>query len=79
MRQRPDDAHRSRSDRVPPLNERDLETLRHLADGRSTAQIAAALSISSNTARSRIRRLQVRLAVPDREQIVDAARRLGVV
>jgi DNA-binding CsgD family transcriptional regulator len=61
------------------LSERDLEALRHLAAGRSTAQIAVAMSISTNTVRTRIRRVQDKLAAPDRDQVVDAARILGVL
>ena len=61
------------------LSDRDLELLRHLADGRSTPQIASAMSVTSNTARTRIRRVQRKLALDHREQLVDAARGLGVV
>ena len=61
------------------LNRRDIEVLRCLANGNSTAQIAASLSVSSNTARTRIRRLQVKLDVPDREATVRAAQDLGVL
>jgi DNA-binding CsgD family transcriptional regulator len=64
---------------APGLNERDLELLRHLADGRSTPQIAAAMSVTSNTARTRIRRVQRKLATYERAQVVEAARELGVI
>ena len=60
------------------LTQRDLELLRLLAAGRSTSQIAAAMSVTSNTARTRIRRIQGKLAVPDRRGVVPAARELGV-
>ncbi|MGY1606740.1 MULTISPECIES: response regulator transcription factor [unclassified Geodermatophilus] len=66
-----------RADATPTLSERDLETLRHLAAGRSTGQIAAAMSISTNTVRGRVRRLLGKLAVSDRDRVVDAARALG--
>jgi DNA-binding CsgD family transcriptional regulator len=63
-----------------PLNPRDREVLRQLAAGRSTAQIARALSVSSNTARTRIRRVSAKLAVTGgRHDAVDAARVLGLV
>src|SRR4051794_19495204 len=39
------------------LNPRDRELLAHLRDGRSTTQIAAAMAVSTNTVRSRVRRL----------------------
>jgi DNA-binding CsgD family transcriptional regulator len=63
----------------PALTARDVELLRHLADGRSTAQIAAAMSVTSNTARTRIRRVQGKLAVSGRRQLLDAARGHGVI
>src|SRR6476661_6291171 len=40
------------------LTGRDLEALQHLAAGRSTAAIAEAMSISTNTVRGHIHRLQ---------------------
>jgi DNA-binding NarL/FixJ family response regulator len=61
------------------LSERDQELVRHLSHGRSTAQIAAAMSVSSNTARTRIRRIAVKLAVTDRSDVVRAARMHGLV
>lgn len=63
----------------PALTERDREVLRHLADGMSTARVAAVMSISTNTVRTRIRRLQRKLTVLERDQIVDVARGLGIV
>jgi DNA-binding CsgD family transcriptional regulator len=68
-----------RSDRGLRLNERDLALLRHLADGRSTPQIAAAMSVTGNTVRTRIRRVQRKLAASRREAVVAEARHLGVV
>jgi DNA-binding CsgD family transcriptional regulator len=64
---------------VAALNLRDLEVLDRLAEGASTAGVAAALSISGNTARTRIRRVQRKLDVPDRSAAVRAARDLGVL
>lgn len=61
------------------LTDRDLELVRHLAQGRSTAQIARAMAVSSNTARTRIRRVSGKLAVADRYAVVAAARSLGLV
>jgi LuxR family maltose regulon positive regulatory protein len=61
------------------LNLRDLQVLDGLAEGRSTARIASDLSISSNTARTRIHRLERKLEVTDRAAAVDAARELGVL
>jgi len=63
----------------PALNPRDVVVLRCLADGRSTAQIAASLSVSDNTARTRIRRLESKLHVSERSAAVRAGRDLGVL
>jgi DNA-binding CsgD family transcriptional regulator len=62
----------------PRLNDRDRELVRHLAQGRSTAQIAAAMSVSTNTARTRIRRVEGKLAVSGRHEVVRAARMHGI-
>jgi DNA-binding CsgD family transcriptional regulator len=67
------------ADGGPVLTDRDVELLRHLAEERSTAEIAAALAVTSNTARTRIRRVQGKLAVSGRRQLVEAARGLGVI
>jgi DNA-binding CsgD family transcriptional regulator len=62
-----------------PLTERDLEALRHLAAGRSTAAIAAAMSVSTNTVRTRIHRVQDKLGAVARDQVVSRARTLGLL
>jgi DNA-binding CsgD family transcriptional regulator len=79
MPQPSDEIGRVRPDGTPALTARDLEALRHLAVGRSTAQIAVAMSISTNTVRTRIRRIQDKLAISDRDRVVDAARSLGLL
>ena len=61
------------------LNPRDVAVLRCLADGRSTAQIAESLSVTGNTARTRIRRLEAKLHVSERSAAVRAGRDLGVL
>ena len=61
------------------LTLRDLEVLRCLADGKSTAQVAAALAVTSNTARTRIRRVQGKLDVTGRGAAVRTAQELGVL
>ena len=61
------------------LNRRDVEVLQYLAEGKSTSQIAGHLAVSSNTARTRIRRIQTRLDVTDRAAAVRTARELGVL
>ena len=60
------------------LNPRDIYVLRLLADGRSTGQIATALSVSSNTVRTRIRRVERKLGVSERSAAVRAAGDLGL-
>jgi DNA-binding CsgD family transcriptional regulator len=65
--------------RAPRATVRDLELLRHLTGGLSTARIAAAMSITVNTVRTRIRRLEHKLSVGGRDQVVDCARQLGII
>jgi DNA-binding CsgD family transcriptional regulator len=67
------------ADGIPVLTDRDVELLEYMAEGRSTSQIAAAMSVTSNTARTRIRRVQGKLAVPARSQVVHTARELGII
>ncbi|MBB3084472.1 response regulator transcription factor [Geodermatophilus sabuli] len=65
--------------RASALNRRDLEVLGCLARGRSTAQIASSLSVSTNTARTRIRRVQRKLDVVGRGAAVRAAQDQGAL
>ncbi len=64
---------------APALSPRDRRILAYLAEGRSTAGIAAALSVTGNTARTGIRRLQRKLDVTDRTAAVHAAQQLGLL
>ncbi|WP_409331250.1 response regulator transcription factor [Trujillonella humicola] len=78
------DPHSADSDGVrhdgrPHLSARELDALRLLAEGRSTAQVAAAMSISRNTARARIHHLRTKLDVSSRQQVVPRARDLGLL
>ena len=70
---------RAGSDGAPTLSVRELQALRLLAEGRSTAQIAAAMSISTNTARARIHHLRAKLGAGDRQQLLPRARALGLL
>jgi DNA-binding CsgD family transcriptional regulator len=63
----------------PALTERDVILLRCLAGGGSTAQIADALAVSINTARTRLRRMQEKLGVSSRSQLALAARSLDLL
>lgn len=60
------------------LSERDVVLVRHLSRGGSVAEVAAALSVSRNTARTRIRRVKAKLAVPAHGELAAAARGLGL-
>ena len=59
----------------PHLTPRQHEVLRLLEEGRSTAQIASELHISTETARNHIRRLLRALGVHSRLEAVAVARR----
>jgi DNA-binding CsgD family transcriptional regulator len=61
------------------LNARDVELLRHLAAGRSTSQIAAAMAVSGNTVRTRIHRVTAKLDVNTRANAVTAAEVRGLL
>jgi DNA-binding NarL/FixJ family response regulator len=64
---------------VPHLTKRQLEVLRLLAEGRSTAEIATALGLSHTTIRNYIANLLVALGVHTRLQAVIAARKAGLI
>jgi DNA-binding NarL/FixJ family response regulator len=60
------------------LSQRELEVVRLLARQMSTTQIAAALSISVNTVRARVRGALRKLGADDREGVAGAARARGL-
>ena len=62
-------AGRPRDD-VPALSERQRELLGHLAAGRSVRQTAAAMSVSTNTVRTHVRRLVVKFGADERHDAV---------
>jgi DNA-binding CsgD family transcriptional regulator len=64
---------------APHLKPRDVELLHHLAAGRSTAQIAAAMDLSGNTVRTRIHRVTAKLYVSSRTDAVRTAEAHGVL
>lgn len=64
---------------VPHLTKRQLEVLRLLAEGRSTAEIATELRLSQTTVRNYIANLLVALGVHTRLQAVIAARKAGLI
>ena len=69
----------ARSDTAPALSSREREVLEHRADGRSTAQIAAALSVSTNTVRDRWRHVLSKLDAEEWPEAVHRARVLRII
>ena len=63
----------------PQLTPRQLDVLRYLAAGRSTAQIAARLGISNETVRNHVRGIMQRLGVHSRLEAVLRAHQGGLV
>jgi DNA-binding NarL/FixJ family response regulator len=64
---------------APHLTERQLQVLRLLAEGRSTAEIATELGLRQTTVRNYIANLLIALGVHTRLQAVVAATRAGVI
>jgi DNA-binding NarL/FixJ family response regulator len=61
------------------LTKRQLEVLRLLAEGKSTAQVAAELGLSCTTVRNYIANLLTALGVHSRLQAVVVARNAGIL
>jgi DNA-binding NarL/FixJ family response regulator len=64
---------------VSELTQRQHEVLRLLAEGRSTQEIASALSLSPTTVRNYIAKILASLEVHTRLQAVIVAKRRGLV
>jgi DNA-binding NarL/FixJ family response regulator len=64
---------------IEPLSERELEVLRHLAQGKSNKEIAAALNIAEGTAKNHMTNILGKLGALDRTQAALRARDLGLV
>jgi DNA-binding NarL/FixJ family response regulator len=61
------------------LTKRQLDVLHHLAEGRSTDEIATALAVSRATARNHIANLLTAMGAHSRLQAVVIARRVGIL
>ncbi len=61
------------------LTPRELEVLQSLADGKSTAEIAASLFISPRTVRSHVKNVLAKLGVHSKLEAVTMALRYGVI
>lgn len=64
---------------VENLTDRELEVLRHMAQGLSNPQIARLLYISPNTLKAHSQRIFAKLDVHNRLQAVSKAKRLGLI
>jgi DNA-binding NarL/FixJ family response regulator len=61
------------------LSGRELEVLRHVARGRSNAEVAAALHLSETTVKTYLGRLQLKLGLRDRLHAVVTAYETGLI
>ena len=64
---------------LPVLTPRELQVIELLARQMSTTQISAAMSISVNTVRTRVRQALRKLGTDDRKGAVQTARERGLV
>ena len=64
---------------VNPLTEREIEVLRHVADGASNRDVAAAMFIGEATVKTHLIHIYDKLGVTDRTAAVTTALRLGLI
>lgn len=62
-----------------PLSERELEVLRHLAEGRSNREIARALFLTEGTVKNHVTSVLAKLGVRDRTQAALRAHHMGIL
>ncbi|HTR92898.1 MAG TPA: LuxR C-terminal-related transcriptional regulator [Trebonia sp.] len=62
-----------------PLSDRELTVLRYLTSRLTTREVAAALFVSTNTVKTHVKRIYIKLGVSSRTEAVAEARRLGVL
>jgi DNA-binding NarL/FixJ family response regulator len=68
-----------RSETMPPLTQRELQVVQLMAEGLTTARIAARLDVRPNTARNHLQRAFEKLGVHSRVEAVMRAQSLGLV
>jgi len=61
------------------MSEREIEVLRHLADGRDTAEIAEAMAYSERTIKNIIHEVTTRLNLKNRSHAVAYAMKSGII
>jgi LuxR family maltose regulon positive regulatory protein len=64
---------------IDPLTPKELEVLGHLGELLSTAEIASAMFVSSNTVRTHVRNILRKLSAPRRNDAVRRAWELGLL
>jgi DNA-binding NarL/FixJ family response regulator len=64
---------------VVPLSDRELAVLRHLADGHTNREIAAALFLAEGTVKNHVTNVLAKLNARDRTQAALRARALGLL
>lgn len=64
---------------VEPLSARELEVLRHLAEGLSNKEIARALGVSEHTAKFHVNAIRGKLGAQSRAEAVVKATRAGLI
>ncbi|MGV4984028.1 response regulator transcription factor [Streptomyces sp. NPDC001709] len=63
---------------TPPLTDRELETLRHIAAGRTYLQAARAMGVSRHTVDAYLRRIRVKLGHTSTAELTRIAISLGL-
>jgi len=64
---------------VDPLTDRELEILRHLAEGRSNREIARAVFLTEGTVKNHVTNILAKLGARDRTQAALRASALGLL
>jgi len=71
--------HQRRQAELASLTERELEVLRHVAEGASAAEIGSRLYLSPTTVKSHLRNVYAKLEVHDRAAAVAEGMRRGLI